>query len=77
MALCCDRFYFIINNERKFHVMGTEFANKHIGCNVKSCEYHCVSDNYCSLDRIEVGTHECDPSQKQCTDCMSFKQKNC
>ncbi len=57
--------------------MGTEFANKHIGCTVKSCEYHCTTDNYCSLDRIEVGTHECDPSKSQCTDCLSFKEKCC
>ncbi len=57
--------------------MGTEFANKHIGCTVKSCEHHCVSDNYCSLDRIEVGTHECDPTKSACTDCLSFKEKCC
>lgn len=58
-------------------VMGTEFANKHIGCTVKNCEYHCCSDNYCSLDRIEVGTHEGNPTQAQCTDCLSFKEKCC
>ncbi len=58
-------------------IMGTEFANKHIGCTVKNCEYHCTTDNYCSLDRIEVGTHECDPSKSQCTDCLSFKEKCC
>lgn len=57
--------------------MGTEFANKHIGCTVKNCEYHCCSDNYCSLDRIEVGTHEGNPTQAQCTDCLSFKEKCC
>ena len=31
-------------------------ANKCIECTVQSCAYHCDSENYCSLDRILVGT---------------------
>ena len=50
-------------------------ANKCIECTVKSCAYHCDSENYCSLDRILVGTHEANPTQDQCTDCKSFRKK--
>ena len=34
-----------------------------------------ASENYCSLNQIQVGTHETDPTVKQCTDCMSFDRK--
>ena len=50
-------------------------ANKCIECTVKSCAYHCDTENYCSLDRILVGTHENNPTVDQCTDCMSFRKK--
>jgi len=50
-------------------------ANKCIECTVKSCAYHCDSENYCSLDRILVGTHEANPTQDQCTDCKSFRKR--
>ena len=32
--------------------------NHCIACTVQQCAHHCGSDNYCSLDRILVGTHE-------------------
>ena len=50
-------------------------ANKSIECTVQSCANHCGNENYCSLDRILVGTHECNPTMDQCTDCMSFRKK--
>ena len=50
-------------------------ANKCIECTVQQCAYHCNSENYCSLDRILVGTHEANPTQDQCTDCKSFRKK--
>ena len=50
-------------------------ANKCIECTVKQCAHHCESENYCSLDRIMVGTHEMNPTVDQCTDCMSFRKK--
>ena len=52
-----------------------DHANKSIECTVFDCTHHCESENYCSLDRILVGTHECDPTVEQCTDCMSFRRK--
>ena len=50
-------------------------ANKSIECTVSQCAHHCNSQNYCSLDRILVGTHETNPTQDQCTDCKSFQRK--
>ena len=50
-------------------------ANKCIECTVMQCAYHCDAENFCSLDRIMVGTHEANPTAEQCTDCLSFKKK--
>ena len=50
-------------------------ANKCIECTVQSCAYHCDTENYCSLDKIQVGTHEANPTMDQCTDCKSFRKK--
>lgn len=48
-------------------------TNKHIECEVKQCAYHAKNENYCSLDKIKVGTHEANPTECKCTDCESFK----
>ena len=50
-------------------------ANKCVECTVSECANHCQSENYCSLDKILVGTHESNPTVEQCTDCMSFRRK--
>lgn len=50
-------------------------ANKSIGCTVQQCEFHCQQENYCSLPKIQIGTHEQNPTMCQCTDCQSFKVK--
>lgn len=50
-------------------------ANRCIACTVTQCKYHCDAENFCSLEKIQVGTHEADPTVKQCTDCMSFARK--
>ena len=49
--------------------------NQSIQCSVFQCKHHCDDANYCSLEKIQVGTHESDPTVKQCTDCMSFDRK--
>ena len=36
-----------------------DHANKAIECNVVSCRNHCASQDYCSLDHVRIGTHEC------------------
>ena len=51
-----------------------ENANRCIACTVDECTHHC-SEDYCTLDRILVGTHEYNPTQDQCTDCKSFMRK--
>ena len=50
-------------------------ANKCIECTVAQCAHHCQDANYCSLERIVVGTHEANPTMDQCTDCKSFRKK--
>ncbi len=55
--------------------MSTERANMSIECSVKNCVHHCCERDYCNLDKIKVGSHECDPTKKQCTDCQSFQMK--
>lgn len=55
--------------------MGTEHANKCIACSITNCKHHCCCGDYCSLDHIQIGTHEADPTQKACTDCKSFELK--
>lgn len=50
-------------------------ANNSIECTVTQCKHHCEKENYCSLNKITVGTHEANPTMCQCTDCMSFVMK--
>lgn len=50
-------------------------ANQSIGCTVVQCKYHDQTQDYCSLDKIMVGTHEQNPTMVQCTDCESFELK--
>lgn len=51
-------------------------ANKSIGCTVKQCMYHCGNENFCSLDKVNIGTHETNPTEVKCTDCESFRPCN-
>ena len=50
-------------------------ANKCIECTVNTCTHHCGTQNFCSLDKIHVGTHEANPTMDQCTDCLSYCKK--
>ncbi len=49
--------------------------NPSIGCTVTNCKYHSEAENYCALQKIQVGTHESDPKKVECTDCQSFQRK--
>ena len=49
--------------------------NDCIECTINNCAYHAESENYCTLEAIKVGTHEANPTQKECTDCESFVNK--
>lgn len=49
--------------------------NQKINCTVVQCKHIGQDGTHCSLDAITVGTHEANPTQCQCTDCMSFQVK--
>ena len=49
--------------------------NSSIECTVQQCKYHAVTEDYCSLNAIKVGTHEQHPTKVECTDCNSFELK--
>lgn len=49
--------------------------NSCIQCTVNNCKYHACETNYCTLDKILVGTHEQNPTKVECTDCESFAMK--
>lgn len=50
-------------------------ANEAIACTVSECTYHDKSENYCTLDKIQVGKNSTAPSKKEDTDCNSFQAK--
>lgn len=50
--------------------------NDCIACTVNNCKFHAQNENYCTLDKIVVGTHESNPTQVECTDCNSFVLKS-
>ena len=52
--------------------MENKTANYCIACTVTQCRNHVKTANYCALDKIQVGTHESNPTVSQCTDCESF-----
>lgn len=55
--------------------MDTKSGNPSIHCKVKQCQNHCGCEDYCALDKINVNTHEKDPTVCQCVDCESFIAK--
>ena len=48
--------------------------NESVKCSVSNCRHHAGSQNYCSLNCVSIGTHECNPTMDQCTDCLSFRE---
>ena len=52
--------------------MVTNGKNTCIECTIVNCANHAKDANYCELERIKVGTHQANPTQKECTDCESF-----
>lgn len=51
--------------------------NPSIKCDVKSCKFNCETEDYCSLDSVNIGTHEPHPTVCECVDCKSFVKKSC
>lgn len=60
--------------ERRLWTMA-DTKNPSIHCTVSQCAHHCMSENYCTLESINVGTHETNPTMVECTDCNSFRRK--
>ena len=56
-------------------MMDQENINPSIECSVQQCTYHASKADYCSLDTVQIGTHESDPAQGPCTDCHPFRRK--
>ena len=52
--------------------MANPKKNSSIQCSVAQCQYNMGDEQYCTLDSIEVGTHEPDTTMPECTDCNSF-----
>lgn len=56
--------------------MNNTYANRSIHCTVDNCKFHNDKENYCSLESINVSTHEKNPTKVECTDCASFMCKD-
>ncbi|MCQ2469827.1 MAG: DUF1540 domain-containing protein [Ruminococcus sp.] len=52
--------------------MDCKKKNCNIRCTVSQCQHNLVTEDFCSLDCISVGTHEDNPTVPECTDCNSF-----
>lgn len=55
--------------------MMNQNKNESIQCSIHNCVHHAGTVDYCTLDKIHVGTHESNPTKKECTDCDSFQYK--
>ncbi len=47
--------------------------NESISCTIQTCKHHSKCADYCTLQHINVGTHEANPTEVECTDCQSFE----
>ncbi|MEE1279561.1 MAG: DUF1540 domain-containing protein [Oscillospiraceae bacterium] len=47
--------------------------NKSIYCTVEQCKFNSKKENFCTLDQVNIGTHEKDPTVPECVDCKSFE----
>ncbi|MBE6642363.1 MAG: DUF1540 domain-containing protein [Clostridia bacterium] len=56
--------------------MNTKCKNHCIECTVVSCANHSQTENYCALDKINIGTQESHPTDVRCTNCNSFVPKS-
>ena len=57
-------------------MMENKCKNPNIHCTVDQCRYNLCSENYCTLDVVNIGTHESNPSVKECVDCNSFEKRS-
>lgn len=57
-------------------IMENKKKNTNIKCSVTQCKHNMVTENYCGLDCICVGTHELNPTVPECTNCDSFVKRS-
>ncbi len=58
--------------------MMNQKKNPNIHCTVEQCRHNLCSEQFCTLDMVNIGTHESNPSVKECVDCNSFiKRESC
>ena len=55
--------------------MENKTSNPSIECSVKQCANHSPSEDYCTLGKVRIATHEPDPKVCECVDCESFAQE--
>ena len=53
----------------------TKNYNSCIKCSVDQCKNHSERAEYCAWNEVRIGTHEQNPTMKQCVDCESFELK--
>lgn len=49
--------------------------NESIHCNVRECKYHCESEDYCTLQEVNIIKHGSMSNTIEATDCGSFEKK--
>ena len=49
--------------------------NPNIHCTVEQCCHNLCSEHFCTLNMVEIGTHEPNPTVKECVDCNSFQKR--
>lgn len=54
-------------------VAAMQNTNQSIQCTVDECQYHAKSQDYCTLDSINVVKHQNRATSQEETDCGSFK----
>lgn len=62
--------------ETEKNSMEMKHKNSNIKCSVTQCKHNMVTENYCGLDCICVGTHESNPTVPECTNCDSFVKRS-
>ncbi len=60
------------NKGRIWIMDNSKKPNHSIFCTVQQCANHAHNCDYCSLERVCIGTHEKNPTVTECTDCESF-----
>lgn len=53
-----------------------QHKNPNIRCTVEQCRHNLGSECFCTLDVVHIGTHEPNPTMKECVDCDSFEKRS-